>query len=47
MADRFTRQRGLIQNASNQTRLSVFPVETGGARRSKEAETETDEARPD
>ncbi|MCS7470858.1 hypothetical protein NZK35_29745 [Stieleria sp. ICT_E10.1] len=47
LADRFTRQRGLIQNAANQLRLSVFPVETGGAGRSNDAETKADEARPD
>ncbi|PAY15859.1 hypothetical protein CKO51_29640 [Rhodopirellula sp. SM50] len=47
LADRFTRHRSLIQNAANQSRLSVFPVETGGAGRSKDTETKADDARPD
>ncbi|MDV6030751.1 MAG: hypothetical protein F9B45_11770 [Phycisphaera sp. RhM] len=47
LADRFSRQSGLIQNGANQSRLLVVPVETRETRRSKDAETKTDEARPD
>ena len=39
LTDRFSRQRGLIQNHANQSRLLVSLIEQRGTGRSKDAES--------